>query len=183
MQHQIYNNICPNTGMLCSISCWISYRQVRISYLTTSYLMFPFVNHALFCMVTCRPGACLVVSGPGLIHALGGMANANMNCWYSLIYNREAWDVCISAPVLSGLSLFCFQARNCHRRILRSEPGNSRCLSGVSTGHKHLNVDSLSFCSSISQTHFVVRWKHAGFTANFLSDPAVLKSSPLWWRR
>lgn len=29
-----------------------------------------------------RPGACLVVSGPGLIHALGGMANANMNCWY-----------------------------------------------------------------------------------------------------
>lgn len=29
-----------------------------------------------------RPGACLVVSGPGFIHALGGMANANMNCWY-----------------------------------------------------------------------------------------------------
>lgn len=28
-----------------------------------------------------RPGVCLVVSGPGLIHALGGMANANMNCW------------------------------------------------------------------------------------------------------
>lgn len=28
-----------------------------------------------------RPGACLVVSGPGLIHALGGMANANINCW------------------------------------------------------------------------------------------------------
>uniref|UniRef100_A0A2K6FMZ9 2-hydroxyacyl-CoA lyase 1 n=1 Tax=Propithecus coquereli TaxID=379532 RepID=A0A2K6FMZ9_PROCO len=26
------------------------------------------------------PGVCLVVSGPGLIHALGGMANANMNC-------------------------------------------------------------------------------------------------------
>uniref|UniRef100_A0A3B4DME8 2-hydroxyacyl-CoA lyase n=1 Tax=Pygocentrus nattereri TaxID=42514 RepID=A0A3B4DME8_PYGNA len=27
------------------------------------------------------PAVCLVVSGPGLIHALGGMANANMNCW------------------------------------------------------------------------------------------------------
>lgn len=90
---------------------------------------------------------------------------------------------CASAPVLSGLSLFCFQARYCHRRILRSEPGNSRCLSGVSTGHKHLIVDSLSFCCSISQTHYVVRWKHAGFIANFLSDPAVLKSSPPWWRR
>uniref|UniRef100_A0AAV2MD55 2-hydroxyacyl-CoA lyase 1 n=1 Tax=Knipowitschia caucasica TaxID=637954 RepID=A0AAV2MD55_KNICA len=31
--------------------------------------------------LTGRPGACLVVSGPGLIHALGGMANANENCW------------------------------------------------------------------------------------------------------
>ncbi|XP_029410375.1 2-hydroxyacyl-CoA lyase 1 isoform X3 [Nannospalax galili] len=31
--------------------------------------------------LTSRPGVCLVVSGPGLIHALGGMANANMNCW------------------------------------------------------------------------------------------------------
>lgn len=31
--------------------------------------------------LTGRPGVCLVVSGPGLVHALGGMANANMNCW------------------------------------------------------------------------------------------------------
>ena len=28
-----------------------------------------------------RPGVCLVVSGPGLLHALGGMANAMSNCW------------------------------------------------------------------------------------------------------
>ncbi|XP_062425262.1 2-hydroxyacyl-CoA lyase 1 isoform X2 [Rhea pennata] len=31
--------------------------------------------------LTGRPGVCLVVSGPGFLHALGGMANANMNCW------------------------------------------------------------------------------------------------------
>ncbi|KAL2103166.1 hypothetical protein ACEWY4_000034 [Coilia grayii] len=31
--------------------------------------------------LTGRPAVCLVVSGPGLIHALGGMANANANCW------------------------------------------------------------------------------------------------------
>ncbi|KAG7271275.1 hypothetical protein CRUP_034748 [Coryphaenoides rupestris] len=35
--------------------------------------------------LTGRPGACLVVSGPGLIHALGGMANANSNCWPVLV--------------------------------------------------------------------------------------------------
>uniref|UniRef100_A0ABI7ZW79 Thiamine pyrophosphate enzyme N-terminal TPP-binding domain-containing protein n=1 Tax=Felis catus TaxID=9685 RepID=A0ABI7ZW79_FELCA len=35
--------------------------------------------------LTGRPGVCLVVSGPGLIHALGGMANANMNCWLKLV--------------------------------------------------------------------------------------------------
>nr|CAB3251759.1 2-hydroxyacyl-CoA lyase 1 [Phallusia mammillata] len=31
------------------------------------------------------PGVCLVVSGPGLIHALGGMANANENCWPMIV--------------------------------------------------------------------------------------------------
>jgi 2-hydroxyacyl-CoA lyase 1 len=28
-----------------------------------------------------RPAVCLAVSGPGLIHALGGMANAQVNKW------------------------------------------------------------------------------------------------------
>ncbi len=28
-----------------------------------------------------RPGACLVVSGPGVVHGLAGLANAQQNCW------------------------------------------------------------------------------------------------------
>jgi len=32
--------------------------------------------------LTRTPGVCLVVSGPGAIHALGGLANAQSNCWY-----------------------------------------------------------------------------------------------------
>ncbi len=31
--------------------------------------------------LTGRPQACLVVSGPGVIHALAGLANAQANCW------------------------------------------------------------------------------------------------------
>jgi 2-hydroxyacyl-CoA lyase 1 len=31
--------------------------------------------------LTRTPGVCLVVSGPGVIHALGGLANAQSNCW------------------------------------------------------------------------------------------------------
>lgn len=31
--------------------------------------------------LTGRPGVCLVVSGPGVLHAIGGMANAMVNCW------------------------------------------------------------------------------------------------------
>lgn len=31
------------------------------------------------------PGVCLVVSGPGLLHALGGMANAKENSWPLLV--------------------------------------------------------------------------------------------------
>jgi 2-hydroxyacyl-CoA lyase 1 len=27
------------------------------------------------------PGVCLVVSGPGVVHALAGLANAKENCW------------------------------------------------------------------------------------------------------
>ncbi|XP_068426584.1 2-hydroxyacyl-CoA lyase 1 isoform X2 [Clinocottus analis] len=40
--------------------------------------------------LTGRPGSCLVVSGPGLIHALGGMANANMNCWPVVVIGGSA---------------------------------------------------------------------------------------------
>ena len=31
--------------------------------------------------LTGRPGACLVVSGPGVVHGLSGLANAKENCW------------------------------------------------------------------------------------------------------
>jgi 2-hydroxyacyl-CoA lyase 1 len=31
--------------------------------------------------MTGRPGACLVVSGPGVVHGLSGLANAKENCW------------------------------------------------------------------------------------------------------
>src|SRR5581483_8381251 len=35
--------------------------------------------------LTGRPQACLVVSGPGVIHALAGLANAKSNCWPMLL--------------------------------------------------------------------------------------------------
>ncbi|KAL1430103.1 hypothetical protein MTO96_015579 [Rhipicephalus appendiculatus] len=35
--------------------------------------------------LTRRPGVCLVVSGPGLVHALGGLANAQINAWPLLL--------------------------------------------------------------------------------------------------
>ena len=31
--------------------------------------------------LTGRPGACLVVSGPGVVHGLSGLSNAKENCW------------------------------------------------------------------------------------------------------
>lgn len=31
--------------------------------------------------LTGKPAVCLVVSGPGLLHVFGGMANAQVNCW------------------------------------------------------------------------------------------------------
>merc|ERR1719498_2406225 len=31
--------------------------------------------------LTGRPGVCIVVTGPGVVHAVAGMANAKENCW------------------------------------------------------------------------------------------------------
>src|ERR1700686_504789 len=31
--------------------------------------------------LTGRPGACIVVTGPGVVHGLAGLANAQQNCW------------------------------------------------------------------------------------------------------
>ncbi len=36
--------------------------------------------------LTGRPQACLTVSGPGVIHAFAGLANAKENCW-----PRKSW--------------------------------------------------------------------------------------------
>ncbi|XP_025768736.1 2-hydroxyacyl-CoA lyase 1 isoform X4 [Puma concolor] len=64
--------------------------------------------------LTGRPGVCLVVSGPGLIHALGGMANANMNCWYT--------ECCMPPPVsMAETSAICMAAtviRNAKKPLL-----------------------------------------------------------------
>lgn len=35
--------------------------------------------------LTGKPGVCLAVSGPGLLHCTGGMANAQVNCWPLLV--------------------------------------------------------------------------------------------------
>lgn len=68
--------------------------------------------------LTGRPGACLVVSGPGLIHALGGMANANMNCWPVIVIggssdqNQETTGAFQEFPQVEACRLYSkFSAR------------------------------------------------------------------------
>src|SRR5437660_5468760 len=34
-----------------------------------------------------RPGACIVVTGPGVVHGLAGMANAQQNCWPIVLHS------------------------------------------------------------------------------------------------
>uniref|UniRef100_A0A4W3KHK8 2-hydroxyacyl-CoA lyase 1 n=1 Tax=Callorhinchus milii TaxID=7868 RepID=A0A4W3KHK8_CALMI len=68
--------------------------------------------------LTGRPGVCLAVSGPGLIHALGGMANANTNCWPVLVLagssdrNQEAMGAFQEFPQIEACRLYSkFSAR------------------------------------------------------------------------
>lgn len=104
-----------------------------------------------------------MVSGPGLIHALGGMANANMNCWYDSINKLMLICLCFvylfiyfftidiiltiasvdPTHMVKKVYVACAQACGCYWRVLRSKPGDSRGLSGVSSGKACLHVD---FC-------------------------------------
>ncbi|XP_066539623.1 2-hydroxyacyl-CoA lyase 1 isoform X2 [Hoplias malabaricus] len=68
--------------------------------------------------LTGRPAVCLVVSGPGLIHALGGMANANMNCWPVIVLggssdqNQETTGAFQEFPQVEACRLYSkFSAR------------------------------------------------------------------------
>ncbi|XP_069068195.1 2-hydroxyacyl-CoA lyase 1 [Pleurodeles waltl] len=68
--------------------------------------------------LTGRPGACLVVSGPGLINALSGMANANENCWPVLVIggssdrNQETLGAFQEFPQVEACRLYSkFSAR------------------------------------------------------------------------
>src|SRR5436309_10990781 len=36
---------------------------------------------AAYGYLTGRPGACVTVTGPGVVHGLSGLANAQQNCW------------------------------------------------------------------------------------------------------
>ncbi|XP_060036826.1 2-hydroxyacyl-CoA lyase 1 [Erinaceus europaeus] len=68
--------------------------------------------------LTGRPGVCLVVSGPGLIHALGGMANASINCWPLVVIggsserNQETMGAFQEFPQVEACRLYSkFSAR------------------------------------------------------------------------
>uniref|UniRef100_A0A8D2LF80 2-hydroxyacyl-CoA lyase 1 n=1 Tax=Varanus komodoensis TaxID=61221 RepID=A0A8D2LF80_VARKO len=68
--------------------------------------------------LTGRPGVCLVVSGPGFVHALAGMANANMNCWPLIVIggssdrNQETMGAFQEFPQVEACRLYSkFAAR------------------------------------------------------------------------
>lgn len=63
--------------------------------------------------LTGRPGVCLVVSGPGLLHAIGGMANAQSNAWPVLVVggssdqDQEGCGAFQECPQVEACRLYC----------------------------------------------------------------------------
>ncbi|UYV81248.1 HACL1 [Cordylochernes scorpioides] len=76
--------------------------------------------------LTQRPAVCLTVSGPGLLHVLGGMANSSVNGCY---INGRLYS-------LLGQYLLCvtLQAPDGHRRILRHRSGGDGVFPGIPPG-------------------------------------------------
>ncbi|XP_065065188.1 2-hydroxyacyl-CoA lyase 1-like [Rhopilema esculentum] len=68
--------------------------------------------------LTDAPGVCLVVSGPGLVHALAGMSNAQQNCWPLIVIggasdtNQESMGAFQECPQVEYARPYCkFSAR------------------------------------------------------------------------
>ncbi|XP_069168406.1 LOW QUALITY PROTEIN: 2-hydroxyacyl-CoA lyase 1 [Procambarus clarkii] len=63
--------------------------------------------------LTGKPGACLVVSGPGLLHTIGGLANAQNNCWPVLVIggssdeDQEGLGAFQECPQVESCRLYC----------------------------------------------------------------------------
>lgn len=93
--------------------------------------------------LTGRPGCCLVVTGPGLIHALPGIANAHVNCWPLVVLaggcdqdqvgmgafqewsQLEACSQCKYAVRLENLKSVPFHVEKAVRSSLYGRPGPS----------------------------------------------------------
>lgn len=63
--------------------------------------------------LTRRPGVCLAVSGPGVLHTLGGLANAQSNCWPVLVIggssdeDQEGMGAFQECPQVEACRPFC----------------------------------------------------------------------------
>jgi len=92
--------------------------------------------------MTGRPGACIVVTGPGVVHGLAGLANAQQNCWPMILiggasetYRRgmgafqEERQVLLAAPLckfahaIDSVSRIPFYVAEATRQATYGRPG------------------------------------------------------------
>jgi 2-hydroxyacyl-CoA lyase 1 len=92
--------------------------------------------------LTGRPGACIVVTGPGVVHGLAGLANAQQNCWPMILiggasetYRRgmgafqEERQVLLAAPLckfahaIDSVSRIPFYVAEATRQATYGRPG------------------------------------------------------------
>ncbi len=128
--------------------------------------------------LTDRPGICLVVSGPGLIHALAGMANAQQNCWPMIVIggssdvNQEGMGGFQECPQVEAARPYCkFAARpSCLQQIpFFVEKAVRMCLSGR-PGVCYLDFPGDMLRGSVAPS--IVRWMPK-FVGSPLSCPDI----------
>jgi thiamine pyrophosphate-dependent acetolactate synthase large subunit-like protein len=79
--------------------------------------------------LTGRPGSCIVVTGPGVIHGLAGLANAQQNCWPMILIGGA------SETYRNGMGAFQEE-----RQVLaRPRFPNGRTASSTSTASRSMS--------------------------------------------
>ena len=128
--------------------------------------------------LTGRPGACLVVTGPGVVHALAGLANAQQNCWPMILIGgasetyrsgmgafQEERQVLIASP-------FCKFAHGiesvaAHPLLCREGDAATRSMAGP--------APPISTCPTTSSS--------ANASSTRSSRSSACPSRRAWWRR
>jgi thiamine pyrophosphate-dependent acetolactate synthase large subunit-like protein len=127
--------------------------------------------------LTGRPGACIVVTGPGVVHGLAGLANAQQNCWPMILFGGA------SETYRGGMGAFQEE----RQVLIARRSANSRTASRASSASPIMSRWQPGTRSMAAPALFISTCPTTSSPANATSIESSMSSARptrrAWWRR